>query len=274
MRKTFVPIAICSYLLFLTQAAHARLPELNEKPFFGHFIGIENKKLRFGITSKGKAILYPLKRDGSPLALFNPIPVNYEILETMPNGKVVRKAINVESLATAQPATKNPETPVTFTGKVKGDATFELSVVEEKGGFSLSGKITDKGKLTNPLQFVISIKLKPYRERAAKDGDAREKFEKKIKREQLKLVTTAGKREKIEFLSNVNPAMLYPEGFTEAELKTEALGGVGFELLAVGESNIVFEDNGEMPFWKGFTARWSVNENGDPAQAKLIVTTN
>ncbi len=274
MKKAFFPVAICSSLFLLSQAANAKLPQLNEKPFLGYFIGIKDRKLQFGVTSDGKAMLFPLKRDGSPVSLFNPIPVSYEILETMPDGKVVSKTIKVESLATTHPATENPETPVTFTGMVTGNAAFEVTVAEERGGFSLSGKITDKGTLTNPLQFVISINFNPYKEGGGKDDEALEKFEKKIKREELSLTTTDSKREKIEFLSSVNPAKLYSQGLTKAELKTEGFGGIGFGLEAVGKSKIMFEEKVEKPFWNGFTARWSVNEDGDPAQAKLIVTAN
>ena len=272
MKKTFLPIAICSSILLLSQGVRAELPELNEKPFLGYFVGVNNKKLQFGITADGKAVLYPLKRDGSPVALFNPIPVTYEILETMPDGKVVSKAIKPATLASSQPATLNPKTPVTLTGKVTGDAAFEISVTEVRDGFSLSGKVTDKGTLTNPLKFAISINFNPYKERGGKDDAAREKFVKSIKRDDLKLVAVGGKKGKIGFTEEVNVADEYSDGITSATLETGGYGGVEFTLEATGDSKIVFQDKGKQAVWNGFTTKWSVNEGGDAAQAKLLVT--
>ena len=72
--------------------------------------------------------------------------------------------VKVDSLASAQPPVEDPKLPVTFTGKVTGDAAFEMTVAPERGGFSLSGKVTDKGSVTNPLQFVVTIDWNPYRD--------------------------------------------------------------------------------------------------------------
>lgn len=271
MNKTLLPIALSTILLSAAYV-HAELPALLEKPWLGHFIGIKERKLQFGLTSSGEAVLHPLQRGGEVHALFNPIKIKYEILETTPGGKVVSKQVKAESLSSEHPAVENPEGPVTFTGKVTGDAAFEVTVAPERGGYSMTGKITDKGTLTNPLQFVITIDFDPYKNGAGDDDDAQEKFEKKIKRDELRFKTASGKREKIEFLDKVNPAKLYEEGFTEAELRTEGYGGVTFEMEATGKSKIVFEDKGEKEFWSGFSPRWSVNQDGDPAQAKLIVT--
>lgn len=279
MKNPFPHFAVASSLFLAAPLAHAELPPLTEKPWLGYFVGLNDKKFQFGITSKGEAILYPLKRDGTPHSLFNPIKLHYEILETSPDGKVVSKQVREETLASEQPPSENPKDPVKITGKVTGDAAFEVTVAPERGGFSLSGKITDKGSLTNPLQFVVTVDFDPHKNGPGtaadgKEDDAIEKFEKKVKRDELRFETVARKREKIEFMDKLNPATLYPDGFTQAELRTEAYGGVTFGLEAVGKSKIVFEDKGEQEFWKGFSARWSINEDGDAGQAKLIVTAN
>jgi len=279
MKSPFRYLAAASFLFLAAPPVHAELPPLMEKPWLGYFVGLNDRKLQFGITSKGKAILLPLKRDGTPHSRSNPINVNFEILETAPDGKVVGKQVREETLASEQPASENPEVPVKITGKVTGDAAFELTVARERGGFSLSGKITDKGTLTNPLQFVVTLDFDPHKDgprQGADDNkkDAIEKFEEKIKRDELRFETVASKRGKIEFMDTLNPATLYPDGFTRAELRTGGYGGVTFELEAVGKSKIVFEDKGEQEFWKGFSTRWSVNGDGDPAQAKLLVTAN
>ena len=269
MKKTFLPLVLFSALLI---PAQAELPGLNEKPWLGYFVGIKDRKFQFGVTSKGEAILYPLKRDGSVQSLFNPIKINYEILETMPDGKVVSKRVKEESLSSEQPATEDPKQPMKLTGKVTGDAAFELVITSERNGFSISGKITDNGTLTNPLRFAVSVAFDPHKNAVKETESAQEKFEKELKREEIKLTLTNRDREKVEFLEKVNLAQKFPEGFTSAELDTEGYNGVEFALEAVGKSKIVFEDKGEQEVWKGIPFQWSVNPDGDPAQAKLIIT--
>ncbi len=269
MKKVVLPLVLVSALLI---PAQAELPGLNEKPWLGYFVGIKDRKFQFGVTAKGEAILYPLKRDGSVQSLFNPIKINYEILETMPDGKVVSKRVNEESLTSEQPATEDPTQPVKIAGKVTGDAAFELVIASERSGFSISGKVTDNGTLTNPLRFAVSVAFNPHRSNGEKSESAQEKFEKELKREEIKLTLTNRDREKVEFLEKVNLAQKFPDGFTTAELDTEGYGGVEFQLEAVGPSKIVFEDKGEQEVWKGIPFQWSVNADGDPSQSKLVIT--
>ncbi len=269
MKKNFLPLILSSALLI---PAQAELPGLNVKPWLGYFVGIKDRKFQFGVTSKGEAILYPLKRDGSLHALFNPIGVQYEIFESMPDGKVVRKQIKEDTLTSEQPATEDPKQPMKLTGKTTGDAAFELTIAAERGGFSLSGKITDKGTLTNPLRFVVTVNFDPHKDGGGKTDSANEKFEKEMKREEVRLELVGGKREKVEFAEKLNLATKFSEGFTTAELRTEGFGGVEFTVEAIGKSKLFFEDKGDQEVWKGQHIKWMVDEDGDPAQAKVVVT--
>ena len=277
MKRSFLTLAIPTCLFLSAPLGQADLPSLSEKPWLGYFVGFSDRKFQFGVTGQGEALLFPLKRDGSVSGLFSPIKVKYEILETTPDGKVVSKQIQDDTLTSSQPASANPESPVKFSGKVTGDAAFELTAAPERGGFSLSGKITDKGTLTNPLQFAITIDFDPHPNGASPGANGEksasaEKFEKKIKGEEIRLRTVGGDREKIDFLDKVNASALHPDGYVEAETRTEGYSGINFALEAVGKSKMTFEDKGENYFWKGFSLRWTVNPDGDPAQAKLVVT--
>ncbi len=271
MNKMFISVAISSILL-AAPTVHAGLPALLEKPWMGYFIGLKERRLQFGLSSTGEGVLYALDRRGEIHAASNPIKVKYEVLETMPDGKVVSKRVDSDSLTSEHPAAEDPKGPVTVDGKVTGGAAFRLIIAPERGGYSMTGKITDKGELTNPLEFVITIDFDPYQNGPGEGEDAVENFEKKIKRDEFRFTTTDREKEKVEFLDKVNPAKLHEKGFTEAELRTEGYGGVTFQLEATGKSKMVFEDKGEKEFWTGFSPRWSVNEDGDPSQAKLIVT--
>ncbi len=101
--------------------------------------------------------------------------MNFEVHETKPDGKVVSKKIQWDSLSSEQEAAVDPKDPLTFTGKTTGDATFEVTVVPGPEAVSLTGRILDKGTLTNPLTFAITTDFKPYK----RVGDNREAFEKK-----------------------------------------------------------------------------------------------
>lgn len=273
MKKPFLNFAISTSLLLAAPLANAELPQLTEKPWLGCFLVIKDRKAQFVMTAKGDMELFPLKRSGEVVSLHGPVKVHYEILETAPDGKVVSRQVKEETLSTEAAATADPDGPIMFTGKVTGDAAFAVIVAPERGGYSITGKITDKGTLTGSLQFVVTMDWTPYKDGKVGDGDdAEEKFQDKVKRDQLKIETIGGKREKIEFMDKVNPSQLYPDGFLESELKTEGYDGVDFKLEAIGQSKIVFEDKGEKEFWSGFSTRWSVNESGDAGQAKLIVT--
>lgn len=276
MKKLRHFLALATTLLLVAPLAQAELPELTEKPWLGHFIGIKDRKFQFGITSKGKAVLHPLNSDGAVQSLFNPVRMEYGILETNPDGTTVIKKIQPETLSSEQPATDTPKAPVKFTGKVTGDAAFEVTIASERGGFSVSGKVTDKGSLDN-ARFFVFINITPYKQKAGKakeesQEDAIEKFKKKLKRDELRLKTVEGKAENIGFLEKHNLATQFPGGFRQAQVRTAGYGGVEFSLEATGDSELYFEDQGEREVWNGFPVRWFMHEGADPSKAKLIIS--
>lgn len=263
-----------AFALFASLPARAQLPMLQEKPWIGYFLGFELKKARFGISAKGATLLEPIKRDGSVLATTNPIKLNFEIIETMPDGKTVRKMIDPDGYTSDKPATLDPKTPVTFQGKVTGDATFEITAIPERGAVSLTGRILDKGSLKNPLSLAISIVFEPYRyNNDQQTPEQKEKFEKKAKRDEIRLVLAKGEKSKIEFLDEANPAETAKAGFTSAEIRTEAYDALGFEITASEKSTLTFADKGAKPLWNGFTISWAVNEGADPTTQKLTIAT-
>lgn len=275
MKSPFSPLryfAFTSCFLLAMPAAHAELPAFTEKPWLGYFLAIKDRKSQFSITSKGKAALDPLKRDGTPLNIFNGVKVNFEIRETMPDGKIVRKNIKPDTLASPSPATLNPTEPVTITGKTTGDAKFELSIIPDRRGFALSGRVIENGTLTNPLNFAISIDFTPYRAEK-RDKDEEKKFMKKIRRDEIRATTVDGKRAKLSFSDEGNPATAYPEGFNSVEIRTEGYAGLGFQLDASENSKIVLEDKGDRPLHKGFSLIWTVNENADPKAEQFTIGT-
>lgn len=273
MKKALPCIALAAGLFLTPSGAQADLPGLKEQPWLGYFLGMETKrKFRFGITAKGQGTLDALKSDGKPVYMHNPIQINFDVIETTPEGKTIRKQFQPDSLATDQEAVQDPRDPVTFRGKVTGDAAFEVTVTPERSGFSVSGRLTDKGTLTNPLHFAISADFTPYVSKPGDDPSKMERFEERAKKDVLRYETVSRKREKLEFLEETNPATTVSEALTSAHIEADGYDGIEFELKASEKSKLTFDDKGPRPLWKGFTLRWTANEGVDTATQKLTVT--
>jgi len=269
MKNPVTYLAAASILL--AAAAHAELPTLTEKPWLGYFLGIKEKGFQFGIETKGVAALEPLKRDGEPVNIHNPIKISFDVLETMPDGKVVSKKIQPESLVSTSPAVENPKQAVIITGKATGDAEFSVAITPDRGAVSITGKITDKGTLTNPLSFAVRAAFNPYNGGGGATEEKKEAFDKKIKRDEVKVVLVSGKKEKLEFAEEKNPALHFKDGMSSVEIESAAYGGVGFEFTATDKSRIAFEDKGDKALWDSFTLVWTVNEGADPGTQKLTI---
>ena len=168
-------------LVALTGALPARadLPMMKDKPWLGYFVGFKDRGASFGVSSKGNTLFKPLKRDGTPIASTNPIKVKFDIIETLPSGKTIRKKIDPDAFTSDSPASLDPKQPVTFRGIVTGDAKFEITVSEERGAVCLSGRITDKGSLKNPLHLAISIDFLPYKSSDVETEEQQKKVQEK-----------------------------------------------------------------------------------------------
>lgn len=263
---------VFAFALAASLPARADLPMMQEKPWIGYFIGFDDKGARFGISAKGAAIFEPLKSNGTPIATTNPIKLNFEIIETLPDGKTVRKMIDPEGFTSDSPSAVDPEKPVTIRGKVTGDATFEVTVSEDRGALSFTGRITGNGTLKNPLKMAISFDFLPYKYSGGIETPEQQKnFEAKAKRDEMRLVMPKGEKVKLDFLDTMNLADKTKDGFASAEIRTEGYGGLRWNLTASPKSTLRFKDKGERPIWNGFTVEWSVNEGADPAAEKFTI---
>lgn len=265
-------ILFLASVLTATLPAHADLPMMGEKPWVGYFLGYKDKSVRFGISSKGATLFEPLKSDGTAIAATNPIRMNFDIFETLPDGKKVRKMVDPDGFTSDSPASVDPAKPVTIRGKVTGDATFEVTVSEDRGAISFTGRILDKGTLTNPLHLGISIDFLPYKYSNSGDTEKQKKaFEEKAKRDEIRLILANREKAKLEFLDTMNPAEKAKDGFTSAEIRTEGYGGHSWELTATPKSILRFEDKPERALYNGFSIQWTVKEGADPATEKFTI---
>ncbi len=273
MKNDWIYISVALGIFLTPSAAEADLPGLKEQPYLGYFIGIEHrKKMRFGVTAKGQGVIDPLDDDGKPVFVKVPFQVNFTIIETLPDGKMVRKQINSDTLASEQPANEDPKSPITFRGKVTGDAAFEVTVHPERGGVAVTGKLTDKGTLINPLHFEISLDLKPYPNNPGDEPAKIKSFEERAEKDVLKYVTVSRKRGKIEFLDETNPVTVVGESLSSLNFKTDAFDDNEFEIQTTEKAKITFADNGSKPLWNGFNLHWRVDEGADAAAQRLTIT--
>ncbi len=264
MKNTIPCIAIAVGMFLVPSPAVAELPGLKEQPWLGYFIGIEHrKKMQFGITAKGQGVINPLNDKGKPVFATVPFQVNFAVVETLPDGKKVKKQINPDSLSSEQAPTEDPKAPVIFRGKVTGDATFEVTVYPERGGVAVGGRLTGKGTITNPLHFEISLDVKPY---PSKPSETR------VKKDVLKYDSVSRKRGKIEFLDEKNPATVVGESISRLDFKTDGFDNHEFEIQTTDKAKLTFEDQGSKPLWNGFSLQWKVDEGADAATQKITIT--
>lgn len=245
----------------------AGLPTMETKAWLGYFVGFENKKFQFGITSEGKAAIKIIGKKGEPLSQDLTIPVNFLIQETLPDGKVIDRKIKPESLESAQVATDKPQN-VVFHGSVTGDAGFEVFVDEENGGISLGGRLLDAGKLKNPVRFLIELKIPDAYSKAKKDGDKKQvkAFEEKIKKDRLQLAWTDKTRVKLELSDKVDADSkeINGPGIAAAQIEIAAYDDKQIQVTASEASVLQLSGNRERPLHEGFSFIWAADPEKDP----------
>ncbi|MGJ8642539.1 MAG: hypothetical protein ACSHX9_03950 [Luteolibacter sp.] len=250
----------------------ADLPYLEKEPWEDCFVGVEERAFRFKYLANGSALLDPIDRRGDTISTNNSIEIEFEILETEADGKVVSKRINPFSLTSKSEAGNKPSEPILISGTVTGDAAFEILITPGDKNVSLSGRITDNGSLKNPLSFAITAKFTPYKYQSASDPDDLERFEKKIKREEMELITIAGKEEELAFTESLNPSAKFPEGLRSLTFETAAYGETEFSFAATGKSKITFEDKGKNYLWRSFTLQWIPDPTEDINSQALTIS--
>lgn len=245
----------------------AGLPTMDNRAWLGYFVGFENKKFQFGITSEGKAAIKIIGKKGEPVSQDLTIPVTFLVRETLPDGKVIDRKIKPESLESAQVATDKPQN-VVFRGSVTGDAGFEVFVNEDNGGISLGGHLLDAGKLKNPVRFFIELKIPDAYSKAKKDGDKKQvkAFEEKIKKDRLQLAWTDKNRVKLALSDKVdaNSKEINGPGIAAAQIEIAAYDDKQIQVTASEMSVLQLSGNQERPLHEGFSFIWAADPEKDP----------
>ena len=282
-----------SVLFAAIQPASAQLPSLDEQPWLGYYAVAANKRFQFAFAADGKITLSPIGDKGEPVARNLAIFIEILVEEVMPDGKSIAKQVRPETLSSPQPATAELE-KVVVSGKVTGEAAFEVTLEQARGGIAIGGRITDPGTLTkNPLRFGIRARFpnaypkvnfeeirddakektkeekraeRKAKREAEKDGkgddkkNAKKEAEEleKIKADRIDLKWTDGTRKKQTFDQEVEAASkdLNGPGIAGAEIEISAYQGKKFLFIASPNSAMTLANAKPAPLFQGFSVKW------------------
>ena len=246
----------------------AELPGREEKEWLGYFVGFQNRKFQFAITSQGKAAIKVIGKKGEPLAKKLTIPVEFLVEEIRPGGKPNVKNLMPETLESAQPATLKPQ-QIVIRGKVTGEASFEVFVNEDRGVISLGGRLLDPGTLTkNPLRFSIRLKFPDAYPNAKANGDKKEEKElqEKSKNDRLQLSWTDGTRvrQPTDKAVAAGSKEINGPGIAAMQVEFSSYDEKKFEFAASPSSKMTLSGGPAAPLHQGFTITWLTDPAKDP----------
>ncbi|MGD7653900.1 MAG: hypothetical protein ACQCXQ_11835 [Verrucomicrobiales bacterium] len=259
-----------------TTRSDAILPMMEEDEWLGYFVGVEDNKWRFGMTSQGKITIFPIESGGKVSAHGTKFSVQAGVQEVMPNGSVVMKTTDPESLTSENEASLRFDT-VTISGEATGGVKFEMYIEQRSGFVMIGGKVTDPGELKNP-RFAASVYLPKAYSRAkppkSAEGDEREikKWQKKqdrvLKKDKLSFKRRDGERGGFDFLE---PVLLDSEevngkdGMSEIEVECEDYNGRDFVFNASPNSVMTLSNGKEArSLANGVRISWHQEADKDP----------
>ena len=271
MRLLPFPAATTASLLFAftgIQSLPAQLGTLNEPPWLGYFAAYSNRDYQIGISTFGKIRLSAIDSKGKPLSNKLDVAISVAIEETLPDGRIVVKEIKTESLESEQKPTDEFQKTI-ITGKVTGDAPFELIMEQDRGIVSLGGRLVGPGSLTNPLRFTIRVNFTepyPFEDVDMTDKKEAKDFEKKIKADRIDLKWTDQKRVKLGLEDPVDAksAEFNGPGIAVAEIEIGSYKGHKFIIAASDHSTMTIANAKPEPLYKGFFLSWVPDSAKDP----------
>jgi hypothetical protein len=247
----------------------ADLPSLEQKPWYGYFVGIEGKKVAVGLDTDGGAVIVPIK-NREWMTTQNYIPLNYQIEEVLPNGKTAVKKIDFESLTSTSAATVKPGV-ILFTGKTEGDVKFEAYFEVSRGVVLVGGRILEKGTVTNPLKFSVQA-IFPQAYKTAKKGE--KEWEKKVEDDKLEVRFADGKKAKSTVKDTFDAtAGDFAKPINQLEMEISEFGEGSFKFTASPNSKIsLLNPKVSGPFYEGITLVWEADPATDPqGKARLAI---
>ena len=251
--------------------ASAQLPML-EPPWLGYYAVHATSRSQFKVHSNNaKAVLYP---DGIFSEALDKLSIKVEIFvrETQPDGKVIERTIQPETLEGLEPPTAKLQKSV-IRGKVAGNATLEVVFEQRSGTISIGGRISDPGTLNHP-QFCIRATFPSLEdELKAPAANLSKSDAKKLEREMARkaksgtidLKWTDSKRVKQDLGVAVDAGSkdLNGPGIAAIEVKPTIYDGKKFIFLASSNSAMNLSNPNFGQLKRGFSIIWSADSSKD-----------
>ena len=235
----------------------ARLPSLDENPWFGMFAAHEDRDLRFTFSDMGKVEVRPIANN-RPLGMQYIMSIDFYVRETRANGRVTNHTLVPESFTTEDEATTRPE-KFTVRAKTKDDAEVEIVVERQRNGFAIGGRLVDKGKLTsNPVEFAIRTRFRDFYYHVS-DRESRT-HTRNVRGDEARLRLTDGKRERVAFNDEVeNPEALAAMNIAQMQLNIHGMRGKTVEYSATENARINIDKTNDRPMTRGFHMFWTAD---------------
>jgi hypothetical protein len=268
--------------------ADAELPIL-EQPWLGYYAAFDNKRFTITVTPQGEISIIPKNEKDEQVSRKLAIDIKAGIEETLPDGKVVMKAIKVDTLESAQAPSGNLE-KTAIRGKVTGDAEFELNLEQNRGIILIGGRVLKPGSLSkNPIRFVVRANIpNAYTKSPANPNDsdgakkAKEKQAKKaekalldkIKNDALVLKWTDGTKVKKGYEETVDATTkeINGPGIASAEIEVSSYKGKRLAFTAAPNSSMSLRNWMPKPLHEGFMIVWMADTAKDPeGKARLAI---
>ena len=253
----------------LAGAASADLPTHPERSWQTDFAGFQTRKYILRINSGAEGKIEPVGDSGKPVAMRIFPSTQFFIEETQPNGKVLVKKVDYDTLETEDKPFLR-EGKATFRGKVAGGASFEGYLAISGGDLIVGGKLLDPGDLKNPLRLGIRVYF-PSLYKNAKEGD--KAFEKKLKGDRYAIQWTDGKRVRLDGTDKVSPEeaeKVNGPGISQFAMTVADYQGRSFEIKASEHSALFVQTKGEQLPHEGLALHWYPDPAKDPkAEARL-----
>lgn len=254
----------------------AELPTLLKAPWINYFAAYSSRTFRIGISTKGLIELTVMKDKDVPVIEKLVIPIAITVQESLPDGRVIERKLDPESLSSEQKPT-NELGKVVIRGKVAGDAAFEATLEQLRGSILIGGRITDPAGSANPLKFTLSAAFPAPYPYVKEDQDeiTGKEFQKKIKGDRISLIWTDKKTQKLALNQEIDansPAVNGP-GIAGVEIDIISYAGKKLNFAASANSSITMKSARPQPLRKGFSLHWTADPAKDSeGKARLAIT--
>lgn len=249
--------------------ACGQLATLEGKSMIGKFVSYQRRDFDFSVKVDGKMVLWPNESRSKGVSFYKTINIAAEVTQ-MAQGKVQTRQIIPMTLTSSDAPTQEP-TKTKFTGKVTGDAEFEVVVEYEGDQLAIGGRLLDKGKLADPT-FQIRVKFGDlYRFKSEKE------LKSEAKRDRLELVRWDDKKHKVGVLENIDLSSdaVTGKGLKRVDVDLPPYEGRAFLFATKGEGKLLLENPRRMASAAkdGFSVIWQGDVAKDPnGEGRMVIT--